>query len=263
LWAQDLFNGMPADANYVYVDGKNVYLQKMDACLTGVANYVAEQLNAAKKRIADGQKEIQDYVAKLSPDLQKIGAEAADQIQGKFGELSSAVDSKQDELVESLTQKYNDKLKEVDARIEEMKAQNSGFINQAKQAIGGVIETIKKLADMLMSTLKSAAGAVEKILQDPITFLGNLLSAVKQGFMQFVGNIGKYMQEGLISWLTGAIGSVGVALPRPWTTCPASSTWCWICWALPIRIFVKRWSRRSARMAKKSLAGWKKPGTFS
>lgn len=214
LWIKDSVMGLPPEANYIYEEGRKVYLDKMDECLTGIADYVAKQLNDAKTTIANGQKEIQDYVAKLSPDLQKIGAEAADQIQGKFGELESTVDDKQGELVESLTEKYNEKLKEVDARIDEIKQANSGLINIAKQAIGGVIETIKKLADMLMSTLKSAGDAIQKILQDPITFLTNLLNAVKQGFTQFVGNIGKYLQQGLIDWLTGAIGSAGIKLPK-------------------------------------------------
>jgi hypothetical protein len=55
---------------------------------------------------------------------------------------------------------------------------------------------------------------VGKILSAPIAFLGNLVSAVKQGFEQFVGNIGKHLSHGLMGWLLGELADTGIEMPE-------------------------------------------------
>ena len=64
-----------------------------------------------------------------------------------------------------------------------------------------------------MGVLAKAAGVIDKIIGDPIGFLGNLLSGVKQGLMQFVGNIGAHLKKGLMSWLFGELAEAGIQLP--------------------------------------------------
>ncbi len=213
-WVADQFMGLPPEVNVFYVEGRNVYLSRMDSCLTGIAIYIGGQLNRAKQRVAEGKQEIQTYTAGLSPELQQVGREAADKIQGKFNELDESVDSKQSELVDSLAQRYVEKSQELDSRIEEMKQANSGLVNMAAQAIGGVIKTIQDLATMLGNVLQRAANAVSAILKDPIKFLSNLIDGVKQGLQRFVSNIGTHLQTGLIGWLTGALGGVITAFPK-------------------------------------------------
>ena len=52
------------------------------------------------------------------------------------------------------------------------------------------------------------------IIADPIGFLGNLISGIKAGLSQFVGNIAGHLQQGLMGWLTGALGGAGIELPK-------------------------------------------------
>ena len=52
------------------------------------------------------------------------------------------------------------------------------------------------------------------IIKDPIGFLGNLLSALKQGFMQFSGNILTHLKNGLVGWLLGSLEGAGLELPE-------------------------------------------------
>jgi hypothetical protein len=219
-WVADQFMGLPPEVNVFYVQGREVYLARMDNCLTGIANYIGVELMRAKQRVAQGKQEIQTYTAGLSPELQQVGREAAEKIQGKFSELEESVDNKQSELVDSLAQRYVEKSQELDARIEEMKQANSGLVNQAVQAIGGVIKTIQDLATMLGNVLQRAASAISAILQDPIKFLGNLIEGVKQGLQRFVSNIGTHLQTGLIGWLTGALGGVISSFPKSFTDLP-------------------------------------------
>ncbi len=112
-----------------------------------------------------------------------------------------------------MAQQYSTSLQEVDARIEEMQAENQGLVNQFTDMIGGVFNTIGQIRSMLEGVLAGAAGAIGAILSDPIGFLGNLISGVKQGLDNFVGNIATHLQGGLVAWLTGTMGGLGIQIP--------------------------------------------------
>jgi hypothetical protein len=210
---RDTFKGLPPEVNQFFVEGRELYINEMDVALTEIAQLVADKLNEAKQKITEGKQKIQEYVTSLPENLQQIGKEAADNIQTKFDELEQSVDNKESELVDSLVGKYQENLQAVDAKIEEMKKQNQGLFDKAKDAIKGTWETIKNLKDMLMGVLKSAGDVVGKIIKDPIGFLGNLISGVKQGFDNFLGNIMTHLQGGLIGWLTGTMGAMGITIP--------------------------------------------------
>jgi hypothetical protein len=213
-WVTDKLFGMPSEVNAFYQEGKKQYLASMDKTIDKIGNLVATKLNAAKQEITNGRQEIQKYVAGLDPSLRQVGQEAAHNIQSKFDELETSVDNKQNELVDSLAQKYNDNLKQLDDRIAQMKAENRGLVDKAKDAIGGVIKTILELKNMLMGVLAKAAGAIDKIITDPIGFLGNLISGIKQGFQNFAGNISEHLKKGMLAFLTGALAGAGITMPE-------------------------------------------------
>ncbi|MBD1867174.1 DUF4157 domain-containing protein [Cyanobacteria bacterium FACHB-471] len=214
LWVRDLFLPLPDEVNKFYQIGRRKYIDSMTATIDRVASLVVTKLNAAKTEITNGKQEIQKYVASLDPSLRQLGQEAAQNIQSKFDQLEQNVDNKQNELIDSLAQKYNENLQALDADIEKRKAENQGWVNKAKEAMGGVIQTILELKNMLMGMLAKASGAVEKIIKDPIGFLGNLVAGIKQGFMGFMGNITNHLKKGLIGWLTGQIASTGIEIPK-------------------------------------------------
>jgi len=210
----DSWHGLPPEVNQFFVDGRQKYLDSMDGTLTDIANFVAQKLNEAKQKIAEGKQKIQEHVAGLPENLRKVGQEAAQNIQGKFDQLEESVNSKQDELIDSLAQKYRDNLQELDADIEKRKEANKGLKDKAKDAIVGTVETIMQLKDMLMGVLARAAGAIDKIIVDPIKFLGNWISGIKQGFESFVGNIWQHLKKGLLGWLTGTMAKAGIQMPE-------------------------------------------------
>ncbi len=212
-WIKDKFKSDP-EIDRIAERGKALFIKEMDAVINNVVEIVARGLTEAKAEISNGKKEIQAYVEKLPSDLKEVGQQAANDVQSKFEELESDVNNKQDELIESLSAKYKEKLDAVNARVEAIKESNKGLVDRAMDAIGGVIRTILQLKDMLLNVLARAAEAVGNIIKDPIGFLGNLLSAVKQGFNQFVANIGTHLKKGLISWLTGTIAGAGITLPE-------------------------------------------------
>ncbi|MBQ0734507.1 eCIS core domain-containing protein [Aquimarina celericrescens] len=209
----DVFTGLPDEVNQFFVDGRQVFIDRMDSVITDIANVVATELTAAKDRITQGKQEVQDYVTALPENLQEIGREAAEGIQEQFDELEQSVNDKQDELIDSLADQYNESLQEVDARIEEMQAANRGLIDMALDAVAGVIQTIINIKNMLTELLSAALSVIGTIIQDPIGFLGLLIEGVGQGLNNFISNILSHMQEGLIAWLTGSLGSVGITMP--------------------------------------------------
>lgn len=213
-WAKDKLFDMPDEVNVFYTEGRQLYISKMDGVIDTVVGTIGKGITEAKAEIARGKKEIQEYVNRLPDDLKEVGQQASQDIQGKFDQLEQDVNAKQDDLVNTLAQKYTENLQAVDARIEELKAANKGLVGQALDAIGGVIKTILELKEMLLSVLEKAASAVMKILKDPIGFLGNLITGVKQGLMNFVSNIGTHLQTGLTTWLFGEVGKAGIQMPE-------------------------------------------------
>ncbi len=209
----DVFTGLPDEVNEFFVRGREIFIERMDTVITDIANVVATELTAAKSRITQGKQEVQDYVTSLPQNLQEIGQEAAEGIQSQFDELEQSVDDKQDELIDSLANQYNESLQAVDARIEEMQAANRGLIDMALDAVAGVIQTIINIKNMLTELLSAAISVIGTIIQDPIGFLGLLIQGVGQGLSNFMSNILSHMQEGLIAWLTGSLGSVGITIP--------------------------------------------------
>ena len=66
---------------------------------------------------------------------------------------------------------------------------------------------------LIGSIISNAQAAYEEIKNDPIKFLKNLLKAVKQGFVQFFGNILGHLVNGVGEWLFGQLGDAGITIP--------------------------------------------------
>ncbi|MBS1824042.1 MAG: DNA/RNA non-specific endonuclease [Acidobacteria bacterium] len=215
LWLTDKLLGLPDEVNVFYTEGRDLYIQQMDGVIDEVAQIVADGLNEAIRLIQEGQQRIQTYINEdLSAELRDVGMQAAEGIQGEFDTLAQNVMDHQNQLVDSLAQRYNENLQAVDARIEEMQAANRGLVDAALDAINSVIETIIQMKNMLLGVLARAADVIDKILSDPIGFLGNLIAAVRLGLGNFIAKIGTYLQQGLMGWLFGALAEAGITMPE-------------------------------------------------
>lgn len=212
-WAKDKLVGMPDKVNTFYTAGRELYLKKMDAVISRVADIVGADLAAAKARIAAGKAEISSYVKSLPASLKKVGDEASKEIGDKFAQLEDDVNAKQEAVVDTLATKYVESRKGLDERIEELQAENKGLVDKAIGAIKAVINTIRQLASMLMNVLARVAGVVGDIIKHPVAFLSNLIEGVKGGILRFKDNILDHLRKGLMTWLFGALAEGGVELP--------------------------------------------------
>jgi hypothetical protein len=186
----------------------------MQQVIASVAEVIAVELNRAKARIAQGRTELKAQVDKLPKDLRALGKQATGEFGDKFDQLTDSVDSKGNELVSALATKYKNALSKVDEEIEAEKEKNSGLIARAINAIKAVIKTILELKDLLFGVLAKAVEAVGSIIAHPIRFLGNLVSAVGAGLEGFMSRIGEHLKKGLVSWLLGSAGSMGIEIPK-------------------------------------------------
>jgi len=211
---KDAMVGLPKEVEQYFVTGKEKYVSIMDRYIDDIANIVANQLNAAKRRIATGKKEVQNYVNTLSPSLKKLGAAAISEIQGKFNALEKEVDSKKDALIDVLAKKYVENIEAIDARIENLKAMNKGLVGMALSALSGVFAFIIEVKNTLTNLLAKVVEVVGAIIMDPIGFFGNLIAGVGQGFSNFTTNIWTHLQTGFFAWLTGAAKGVTITMPE-------------------------------------------------
>ncbi len=213
-WAHDKIFDLPDEVNLFYVEGRNLYIKMMNSVLDRIAESVETSLKAAKSEISNGKKEIEKYVDSLPTSLKSLGHETSKMIQNEFDNLEQNINEKHNLLIDSLANKYVGKVQQLDTRIKDMKAENRGLVNKAMTAIAGVAETITNLKNMLSNALSRAKDAVVLIIRDPIGFLGNLVAGVKLGFKNFVSKIDKYLLEGLMGWLFGALAEAGIQMPE-------------------------------------------------
>lgn len=217
-WVKDKFAGLPAEADRIFEEARDNYVRRMRQLIGDIATLIGTELGRAKRRIAQGRSELQAAVRALPPHLRAIGREAATEFEGKFDELTQSVEDKGTELVDTLATKYTDALKSVDEEIAAEKEKNKGLVAKAVDAVKAVINTILELKRLLLSVLAKAAQAVLLILKDPIGFLKNLVSAVGAGLRLFIGNIGRHLQQGILSWLLGKTAEAGIELPAKFDT---------------------------------------------
>jgi hypothetical protein len=84
------------------------------------------------------------------------------------------------------------------------------FIFEGAMMIAGPI------GEQIVRIVHKVGDTFNKIVEDPIGFLSNLIEAVKLGFQQFGKNIWEHLKTGLIEWLVGALEGAGVVLPKVW-----------------------------------------------
>ncbi|MFJ2092641.1 hypothetical protein ACIOEW_25705 [Streptomyces sp. NPDC087901] len=213
-WVKDKFAGLPKAANDLYQEARKLYVAQMQTVISSVADLIGAELGKAKARIAKGRTELKAEVDKLPADLRQFGEEAAKDFAGKFDDLEATVNEKSEQLVQDLASKYTAALNKVDEEIKKLQEANKGLIDKAKDAIVGVIKTINELKNLLLGILAKAAGAIMKIIKDPIGFLGNLVKAVGAGLNLFITNIAEHLKTGVVSWLLGTAVKAGLELPQ-------------------------------------------------
>ena len=212
-WVKDKLLGLPHDADVFYTQGRVVFTRTMDNLVVRVAALVELRLKQAKDEVAKGKAEIATYVQGLKPSLQSVGKNAQKEMEGRFQELEQGIDDKKNQLAQSLAQKYKEASDKADEALKKIQDANKGLVTAFVEKLGEIIKILLEFKDKLMALLKKAADVIGQIVDDPIGFLGNLISAIKLGVQQFVSNIWTHLKKGFMKWLFGNLAQAGIEIP--------------------------------------------------
>ena len=211
---KDAWHGLPPEVNEFFVEGRLLFMKKLDHTIDVIAKLVTDRLNRAKTAITSGRQKITTFIKNLPADVKKAIKGDIDAIQGQFKELENSISAKESSLIDSLATKYNDTLKEVDDIIANFKKHNKGLLGALKEATLGVWETIQNIKKTLTDLLSGAISVILSIIAHPIDFLSNLIAGVSQGFTNFGANIWTHLKTGFFGWLTGTSKGVSVIVPE-------------------------------------------------
>jgi hypothetical protein len=108
-----------------------------------------------------------------------------------------------------------DAFKRIIAKFGEPIARLIAFVVEIVKIVVEVILIIMQFPfDLINNIIGKAMQAFDKIKADPIGFLKNLFRAIKEGFVQFFGNILKHLLAGLTGWLMSELKDANVKAPK-------------------------------------------------
>jgi len=83
-------------------------------------------------------------------------------------------------------------------------------IEIVKFVIEAILTVMNFPFDLINNIIARSMAAFDRIKQDPVAFLKNLLRAIKQGFIQFFDNILQHLVQGLVGWLMSELRDAGI-----------------------------------------------------
>ncbi len=95
------------------------------------------------------------------------------------------------------------------------------FLNVAGKFLEWAGGTVLSLLEIIFTVvapgavpwIKKAGAGFNSILENPVGFIGNLITAAKTGFEKFAANIGKHLKAAMLNWLLGSLAGAGIYIP--------------------------------------------------
>lgn len=198
------------------------FVDRIGALVADISADNKRVVQDCKDELARARKEIQDYVAKLGPDLKDIGKKTAGEVSRQLDELDGFVRKKEAELQQKLADKQQAAIKAIDEKIEKMKDAMSGALSKlgklllwaAKKFFTWALGKFGYSLGDIEAIISRGAAVLKAIFTKPIAFVKNLMNAAILGFQNFGKNFLKHLQDSLFEWLTGSLE--GLVLPSTW-----------------------------------------------
>lgn len=223
LWAKDKLFGMDdlPEVKNIFDTEKTAFVNRIDALIKTISAENKRVIQECRELIATARQQIDKYVAGLGPELRETGQTALKDIKGKLDALDQEINNKEQELKKKLEEKREAAIKAIEEKIEKMKEEMSGLVSKLGNLLLNAMVKFFKWAlkkagyasDKLMGIINKGKSVIKKIVTDPVGFIKNIISAVKNGIGLFSKNIKKHLVGGLVSWLTGAMADVPIQLP--------------------------------------------------
>jgi hypothetical protein len=198
----------------IFNQAKKEFISNMEMPISFLSNAVDTNLTTAVTEIAKGNKEVNSLWETLPKKDQEETGDLFETSKTQFAELERSVESKEEAVIENVTEKFSAALDDLNARFDKAKEENKSWLDRAIDAVKAVINTIIELKNAIKAIAKKAAAYADRIIDDPITFFGNLSDSVGQGFKNFRDRIDKHLIKGVLEWLTGSMAGTDIQLPK-------------------------------------------------
>lgn len=199
----------------IYKTATANYVNGLDQVIKDLAKLVVDTLRDCHTEIDKGIAAVQKEIKGLKNTKDTAAKEAAADILDRFKDMRSQVNDKKESMVDLLANKYKDSRQKMNKALEKVKEENRSFRQKAARFIDKVKKAYREFRKRLSKILARARSTISDILDDPIEFLKNLLTAVKRGFNQFKEKIVFYMKKALFEWMFGSFGRAGVDIQVP------------------------------------------------
>jgi len=85
--------------------------------------------------------------------------------------------------------------------------------NPLKAIIDGLLRILGIPPDQFWSVVSKIGDVIAALLKDPVKFVSTLISGTGQGFKRFFDHFPQHLGQGIMSWIFGTLGAVGVQMP--------------------------------------------------
>lgn len=200
----------------VFKQEKEKFVTILDLALDEIAGKVEEAMKNAKALIAQGKADIDCASACLPANLQKEAEERTNDFKSRFDDLETTVNDKQKELAQSLAREYSKNVTKLKETFEEIRKESAmSWWERAWNAIKKIALMVYELGKLLVKVLVKGASVIGDIVAHPIRFIGNLITAVGNGFRNFVTNIDTHLENIIFKLILGTVPP-GIKFPAQW-----------------------------------------------
>lgn len=202
------------DEVQIFEIAKKEFIDDMEAPIEHVSSFIEQMLENANTAIKKGEAEKTTFWNSQSTEVRRIAGDIYISVDEKFKDLEQSVKDKEGALIDKITEKFTKALDDLNERYEKAKEENKSWLDRAIDGVKAVIKTIIELKEAIQKMAQKATKYADRIIDDPSGFFGNLADGVGQGFNNFKKNINKHLIVGVLSWLTGSMGGLGIVLPK-------------------------------------------------
>ncbi len=198
----------------IFERNRDRFIKALDQAIEQITADNKKVIDECKLEVENAKLTIDKYILTLGKDVKDVALKAKKDVNAKLDKLTDSINAKEQELKEKLAAKREEAIKAIDEKIEKMKEAMSGALSKLGNLIlDGLMAFFKwaltaagKSPDEIMGIVNKGKTVITAIVTDPIGFFGNLGTAVGNGIGQFSDNIWTHLLNGLVNWLTGAVG---------------------------------------------------------
>jgi|GEM_PF-5794822 len=192
--ARDFAKGLIDLAANFIKDAIKVFGEALKGLVNGLLGDIFPGLAAALTKAIDSAVETATAAVDAAADTLKKGVDAI--VDG----LQKALDA----ILDVFQGAINAALAVLEAAL------TGDWAGLAKKVLEAALRLLGISPEAFYEFVGNAVDTIQLILDDPLGFLGNLVGSVTLGFQKFADNFLEHLRQGVIKWLTGALGDIQI-----------------------------------------------------